>query len=291
MKPIKMNKEEIKKQLSDLMASYRSEPFSKTQRFELRQLHYAPVTNKPTIYFSDIAATKIREIVKLAKGEVAWHGFVERKEDTFNIYDIAVYPQKANPAFVTSADVDYITWMNSIPDEEFNNMRMQGHSHVNMQVQPSATDLGYYNKMLDQITDYYIFMIVNKRNDINLWLVDKENNLVYHKEDIISDWSKVGYDGWAKDAMLVVRAHGNNEEKTKPTKPAKLTTDGVLLKELLDVYGVNYKHYELKLTEAMNKYHIDISDVEEMLDLLPHFNDDIDETISFYMGGFTNVKR
>ena len=56
---------------------------------------------------------------------------------------------------------------------------MQGHSHVNMGVSPSGTDTQYYESLLSQINNYYIFIIMNKSDLMMVRYYDKRTNLMY----------------------------------------------------------------------------------------------------------------
>jgi hypothetical protein len=102
------------------------------------------------------------------------------------ITDILVYPQTVTGATANTDDTEYALWVNSVPDKDFNLMRGQGHSHVNMGVSPSSVDTNYYTDLLQTMRKgYYLFMITNKRGDMHLQLVDIDANKVYESTDII----------------------------------------------------------------------------------------------------------
>jgi len=102
---------------------------------------------------------------------------------------------------VNTDDDKYPEWTWGLTDDEINNLRFHGHSHVNMSVTPSSTDTGYQDDMLQNVNDYYIFAIHNKNGSYWLALYDVENNMCYEKEDInyyeeINDESE-----WAKGML------------------------------------------------------------------------------------------
>lgn len=143
---------------------------------------------KATIFFSEIAWLKMQTLVREFDKEVAWHGIAYRGEepDTFVITDILVYPQEVTGSTVTTDQEKYQTWLMSHDDDVFNNIRMQGHSHVNMGVTPSGVDDSLYERLLDQLDDdmFYIFMIWNKRKDKTVKIYDLKENVLFETADV-----------------------------------------------------------------------------------------------------------
>ena len=111
------------------------------------------------------ALGKIKWLVQEHDHEVAWHCTLEPVDGAWTITDVYVYPQKCKAVTVRS-DVDYDTWYFDLPDEVFNSLRVQGHSHVNMGVSPSSTDLNDQKELRKLYDGDYVFLIVNKRGDI-----------------------------------------------------------------------------------------------------------------------------
>ena len=146
---------------------------------------------KPVVQIMPEAYLKMLTLVDSLKTEVAWHGTVIRQENVFTILDILVYPQVVSSVTASSLPVaaEYDHWLMTQPDEIFNLIRFQGHSHVNMGTSPSGTDEQFYNAILQTLRkgDYYIFAIMNKRSDINIWIYDYKENMIYEKNDIAID--------------------------------------------------------------------------------------------------------
>lgn len=146
-------------------------------------------TNKKAkISIEKIAWDKMKALVEEFSSEVAWHGIARRgdKDGEYIIDDIIIYPQTVSGVTVTTDQIEYQTWLYEQPDEVFNNIRMQGHSHVNMGTSPSSVDTNYYEGIVDQMTDemFYIFMILNKKGERFVNIYDKKDNVLYESKDV-----------------------------------------------------------------------------------------------------------
>lgn len=143
---------------------------------------------RPTIYIKDSAYLKMMLYIRDTDTEIAWHGTVERDKErcAYVINNVFLYPQKLNHATVETDQDKYNSWLENLPDEQFNNMRFQGHSHVDFAPSPSGTDLNYYNNILQTLpeNDYYIFMIMNKKGETTFLIYDLAENCIYETEDI-----------------------------------------------------------------------------------------------------------
>lgn len=145
------------------------------------------LNDEATVIFSDKAYAKMIALVSMFDSEVAWHGTVERKDNnTFLIKDIFVYPQQVTGVTVTTDQEEYSQWLYGLDDETFNSLKFQAHSHVNMGVSPSSTDISDQEKIVKQLESdmFYIFMIINKKNDIYISIYDYLNNIHYGTDDV-----------------------------------------------------------------------------------------------------------
>lgn len=161
-------------------------------------LKLKPPKYKPVVYIKDVANKKMRALVDNCQVEIAWHGVVRKVGSTYIIDDILVYPQTTTAVTVESNDDEYPVWLEDLSDEQFNNIRMQGHSHVNMDVSPSATDEDFYDLLTEHVKNFYIFIIMNKRKQIWINIHDIEHNRIYESSDISIQYESVGtdYDAW-----------------------------------------------------------------------------------------------
>lgn len=195
----------------------------------------------PQIIFSRKAYLKMEKIIDMVSKECAWHGCVTREGNTYRIEDIEIYPQTVTGATVEADEVKYPLWVIQHTDEQINSMRFQGHSHVNMGVSPSGTDLKFYDDLTKQVKDFYIFIIQNKKGEYNLRLVDKENNLLYEDLEYEIDYEVEGLDEWyAESSKLIVeekpvtsvwKSSSPLEVKTSKTSTQSTVTTGESTKE------------------------------------------------------------
>lgn len=189
-KPIKLTDELLQKIQEEFVAKVKSmKMFDGKLKYEREFKWDDSDTDRATIYLSSVAFAKMNALIQQFDSEVAWHGVVERDQEDpsiFRITDILVYPQIVTGTTVNTDQEAYQTWLYSFDDDVFNNMRMQGHSHVNMSVSPSGVDTTHQEKILEQIAenDYYIFMIWNKKYDHFVRIFDLKNNTLYETADV-----------------------------------------------------------------------------------------------------------
>lgn len=149
--------------------------------------------DKCRLLFTPLAFAKMANLVRETDSELAWHGVCERVQDaavpSFLVKDILVFPQVVTGATVDTDQEEYQNWMMALPDEQFNNLRMQGHSHVNMGCNPSSTDQAHRESILKQMPkdEYFIFIIWNKRNEHDIVVMDMANNRRYEDKEIEID--------------------------------------------------------------------------------------------------------
>lgn len=151
---------------------------------------FGSITRKATLFFSELAYLKMMTLVREFDKEVAWHGLAKRgddeSKDEYVVYDILVYPQEVTGATVNTDQEKYQMWLMNHDDDVFNNIRMQGHSHVNMGTTPSTVDTTLYEQILDQLEDdmFYIFLIWNKKNEKTIKIYDLAKNVLFETSDV-----------------------------------------------------------------------------------------------------------
>lgn len=197
------------------------------------------VNRKAKVFFTQDAWRKMQALISDFDKEVAWHGVAYRDndetKDNYYITDILVYPQEVTGATVNTDQEKYEMWLMSHDDEVFNNIRMQGHSHVNMGVTPSSVDTSLYDRILDQLDDdmFYIFMIWNKRKEKTVKIYDLKKNILFETADVTVE---------------------NIPEEESVVDLANLTEE-----ELKTVTGFLTKYREKKITEGF------VKDAKEMV--------------------------
>ena len=186
---------------------------------------------KATLLFMPKAWIKMRALVDTFNSEVQWHGLVERKNaNTFVVNDVLIFPHEVTGTTVVSDQAEYEKWINDLDDKTFNACRFHGHSHVNMGVTPSGTDMTYRHNVLDNFglpnkqTDlFYIFLITNKREDMSAEIYDLQNNALYSTDEIsievvLDDDRLAEFVSEAKSC--VKEAHYSEYPYTPGSKPA-----------------------------------------------------------------------
>lgn len=182
------------------------------------------INRKATVYFTETAWQKMQTLIREFSTEIAWHGVAHRGDDTtkdeYYITDILVYPQEVTGATVNTDQEKYEMWLMMHDDDVFNNIRMQGHSHVNMGTTPSSVDITHQEKILAQLEDdmFYIFMIWNKRGEKTIKIYDLAKNILFDGIDVSVE---VQDDGTSMSAFI---ADAKKMVQDKKYTPAATTT-------------------------------------------------------------------
>ena len=202
------------------------------------------VNRKAELVFSELAWYKTIAVVYNFGKEVAWHGFAERREgDEYYISDITIYPQKVTGATVHTDDKEYATWLMGLDDEQYNTLRMQGHSHVDMSVTPSSTDWNYYKGILQSLDDkgFYIFAIFNKKQEVCPMIFDMEKNIFFDKNDIeiTIEYGDLGLTEFIDGAEALVTEY-KPKAAVPPVNPTKAASTFDYRSAWDDVFWDNY---------------------------------------------------
>ena len=180
---------------------------------------------KAVLYFTANAWAKMTALIRDFDKEVAWHGVASRGEDEskdeYIISDIVVYPQTVSGATVEMDTEEYAKWlMDNADDERFENIHMQGHSHVNMAPNPSSVDLNHQEEILNMLgdDDFYIFMIWNKSLSNNIKIYDLKKNVLFEDKDITFQHEEGELDEFIKQAkeMVKTKTYQYNSGYQKP---------------------------------------------------------------------------
>jgi len=178
-------REQLKREFAEAILSVRCTDgkMSFTRTFDA-------IDRKANLYFSEKAWEKMWALLREFDKEVAWHGVAHRGEgegDDYYIEDILVYPQEVTGATVNTDQERYQDWLYQFDDDVFNNIRMQGHSHVYMNPAPSGVDVTHQEKILEQLDDdmFYIFLIWNKRGEKTIKIFDLQKNTLFETGDVV----------------------------------------------------------------------------------------------------------
>lgn len=188
MRPIRLTEEAINAYVTALKEQLANMRLYKKTTFSVDPTKSIQSTTRPVINFNALAYLKMLTLVDSCATECAWHGIVEANEERtrFDIVDILVYPQTITGTTVQTDELKYTEWKNALSDDVYNNLRMQGHSHVNFGTTPSGVDTTLYENMLNVMSQnsYYIFMITNKKRSFWFEIHDLANNIIYETVDI-----------------------------------------------------------------------------------------------------------
>lgn len=201
-KPIYMNEEMIDECFADVRASFEQQFAAALERARTGKtplargvFSFQPVTyewtndkTKAKVVLEPTAFSKICLLMYNTDKEIGWHGLITRDEadpNLFHVEDVILYPQTVTSVTVQTDDAKYSNWVVELPNEQFDKLRFHGHSHVNMGVTPSGTDLTYYSSLIRQFKDgFYVFMIINKKMEIFCQVYDFDNNSMYETDEV-----------------------------------------------------------------------------------------------------------
>ena len=196
-KPIKLT-EKLKTQALEEFAKVLNAAKMSDGKFSYNKNFTYKGEAKATISFTPLAYTKMIALIMNFDTEVAWHGVGKRVDKSkFLISDILVYPQQVSGSTVEMDTENYAKWlMENDEDERFDNIVMQGHSHVNFGTTPSAVDIKHQEDILSQLSDdmFYIFVIWNKKLEHTSKIYDLQNNILYDDKDISYEIEGEGFD-------------------------------------------------------------------------------------------------
>lgn len=142
------------------------------------------------IRISPKAFMKMQTLVMGYDKEVGWYGTAKNiGENEYRIEDILIFPQYTSSCFIDDENGDPLEstrWLESLSDDEYNNRRFHGHSHVNMTVSPSGTDNAFFKRFSDSnsaVGSFTIDLIINKSMQMHWWVMT-EDGTEYKNKDI-----------------------------------------------------------------------------------------------------------
>jgi hypothetical protein len=203
--------------------------------------------DKRTVVWLTLEAyRKIVALVTNFSSEVGWHGAVSRSgENEFVIEDIFVYPQEVTGSTVNTDQILYSEWLYSLDDENFNKIRMQGHSHCSMGVSPSGVDDTHRQHILNQLEPemFYIFQIWNKSLSVHTLIYDMQKNILYEDDDVdVALVNDEDMNEFLEDASEKV-----NKPCTKKNKAASKKHDA----EPIGLYD-EYEDYDFRMMRGLH---------------------------------------
>jgi len=144
--------------------------------------------------------------------EFGFMGEIERDGIDYIVTKLHILPQKTTAAYFETDDDKYPEWLGKTfpKPEDRRKLRLQAHSHVNMATSPSGVDDTQIRKMIDNVKDYFIQLIINHKMENTVNLYSKERNLIYTN---LPEYVKIG------NILVPVGKEINLTEYTKNITP------------------------------------------------------------------------
>ena len=189
MKPINITEQDKEQIRLDFMkaletARLNDGSFSFTRSFASRD---AKPEERAILSYSAEAYLKMLLLVQKFDTEIGWHGLIRKIGDRhWYAYDVLVYDQMVTGATVNTDQEGYVRFLAGLTEEQSQDMFFHGHSHVNMAVFPSSTDMNHRDGLVNTADPdkTWIFQIWNKKGEISTAIYDIPNNILYETKDI-----------------------------------------------------------------------------------------------------------
>lgn len=118
--------------------------------------------------------------------EFMFYGLVEKKVGQTIIVDrFELMPnQNCSAAYCEADNEKLAAWMlSSFDDKDRCRIRIHAHSHVNMATSPSGTDNDQILSLANSVSDYYVQLIVNHKNENTCNIYDSALGVAFNKVD------------------------------------------------------------------------------------------------------------
>lgn len=167
----------------------------------------------PIILIPPTVLSDMEKITQFCDKEVGWLGIVERGETfttesgvvyednmIFKIKKVFVPKQSASSASCEISTEGLVELAETLQasEEDFNNIRLWGHSHVYMGTSPSGQDNSQLDSLMKDVTDYFIRLIVNKNGRMEFTLFLKDLDIEIYDVEWVVDYCGETTEDWAK---------------------------------------------------------------------------------------------
>lgn len=138
----------------------------------------------PCVIISSVAMNKMRIYVNESEDEIGWLGFVEKvDETTYNISDVMLFEQEVHSSTTEISPENLVTigteLIKSGNDgvKKVNSLRLWGHSHVDMSVNPSGQDNDQMDIFKENNCDWFVRIIANKKSQLKVDVFNYKSGL------------------------------------------------------------------------------------------------------------------
>ena len=153
----------------------------------------------PKVYIYNEALCKMNEYINQSKLEIGWLGCAKRHGNNYVITDVFLFKQEVHSATteITTEGLSEFAMELMKHDEEngieiWNNLRVWGHSHVNMATSPSGQDEKQIDVFMENDNDFFIRLIGNKHGSLRIDVYDFKLGVQYSEleYDVVYDEEK-----------------------------------------------------------------------------------------------------
>lgn len=157
--------------------------------FKLKSNNVATVkvrqNTHPVVFITELALNKMFIFTKEIATEVGWLGTVKRNQNHFLIEDVFLLKQEVHATTTEITSEGLTAFAEEILAKEngfdmWNEMRMWGHSHVNMGITPSGQDNSQMEVFSSSGHEFFIRLICNKKGELAVDVYDFETGMEYH---------------------------------------------------------------------------------------------------------------
>ena len=140
----------------------------------------------PKIFIDIKALNKMKEYVRQSSLEIGWLGTCEKIDNNYFITDVFLFKQEVHSTtteITTEGLSEFAMDLMSTPNglDIWNNMKVWGHSHVNMSTSPSSQDDKQIDVFAENAEDFFIRIIANKSNSFRIDLYDYTSGVMYEE--------------------------------------------------------------------------------------------------------------
>lgn len=161
------------------------------------------VPEKPIIYIDKTTLEKMYHYINLCDKEIGWLGTVEQDEDDFVIHDVFLLKQDVSGTH-TKFDPDVVAeFYQELLKQEggaelANKILFWGHSHVNMDTNPSGQDDSQMDEFGQNGNDFFIRGIFNKKGKASFSVFYYKKNYAIH--DV--EWAILNEFDWNQESAI-----------------------------------------------------------------------------------------
>lgn len=152
----------------------------------------------PSINILDVALQKMKIYVDECPDEIGWLGVASREGSLVTIRDVILFDQDVHATTTEITPEGLSQFAEELVKEEggvelWNNIKVWGHSHVNMSTSPSGQDDSQMEVFEDSGHEWFVRIIANKKGELVADFYDFETGICY----IDTPWN-IEYTGEAK---------------------------------------------------------------------------------------------